>query len=167
MKTSKNLNGESCSNRNVKALDLGKKNPRLLQQIRFWINDMLKFRTNKGARERLNNLSGYLENGFPIYVNTSYFSTLDEATFLMSQIIMSNGTSLQTFLSAKLTEKVSSSGEVCTSHHIAPLMYKEFHIQQSSFECNHFKKEYKEFEKEWKKKSKLIKRKKLNTTKLS
>ena len=90
--------------------------PELLLKVSFWIGDMLKFH-NEDAEKRLTSQYGYLDQGYPVYVNDSYF-TLDEAKFLMT-LSMSDGKSLQTFLG----EKLNSTSEACTSHDIAPVLY--------------------------------------------
>ena len=125
--------------------------PELLSKVSFWIGDMLKF-NNEDAQERLTSPSGYLDQGYPVYVNDSYF-TLDEAKFLMTQS-MPNGKSLQTFLG----EKLNSTNEVCTSHDIAPILYKAFGFEKNFSTSKHFKSGYKKFNSNWSKKKKATNR---------
>ena len=130
---------------------LGNEKPELLSKVSFWIGDMLKF-NNEDAQERLTSPSGYLDQGYPVYVNDSYF-TLDEAKFLMTQS-MPNGKSLQTFLG----EKLNSTNEVCTSHDIAPILYKAFGFEKNFSTSNHFKSGYKKFTSNWSKRKKATNR---------
>mmetsp|Transcript_16539 Transcript_16539/g.18496 ORF Transcript_16539/g.18496 Transcript_16539/m.18496 type:complete len:375 (+) Transcript_16539:85-1209(+) len=130
---------------------LGNEKPELLLKVSFWIGDMLKF-NNGDAEERLTSPSRYLDQGYSVYVNDSYF-TLDEAKFLMTQS-MPNGKSLQTFLG----EKLNSTNEACTSHDIAPVLYKAFGFEKTFFKSNPFKRDYKKFASDWKKKKKATNR---------
>ena len=130
---------------------LGNENPELLLKVSFWIGDMLKFK-NGDAEERLISPSGYPDQGYPVYVNDSYF-TLDEAQFLMT-LPMSDGKSLQTFLG----EKLNSTNEACTSHDIAPVLYKAFGFEKTHFKSTSFNRDYKRFASDWKKKKKATNR---------
>lgn len=145
MITAKKNMASTCTGPN-KLAQLRNEKPELLLKVSFWIRDMQKF--NKDAEERLISSSGYLDQGYPVYVNDSYF-TLDEAKFLMTQS-MPNGKSLQTFLG----EKLNSTNIVCTSHDIAPVLYKAFGFEKTHFKSTSFNRDYKKFASDWKKKKK-------------
>ena len=147
----KTIAAEAIRRHELAQWQLGNEKPELLSKVSFWIGDMLKF-NNEDAQERLTSPSGYLDQGYPVYVNDSYF-TLDEAKFLMTQS-MPNGKSLQTFL----VEKLYSTNEVCTSHDIAPILYKAFGFEKNFSTSNHFKSGYKKFTSNWSKKKKATNR---------
>ena len=116
-------------------------NTDLLDRIKILIYDLLKFNSNRESEKRLNEIS---VNNPGYYFNPSYF-TEDEIEYLInfptsSGLILKD--LLDMFRKIKFEEGIT---EVCSSHDIAPMLYKIFEIKKGFDKDKNFIKLVKKF----------------------
>ena len=109
-------------------------NKDLYLRLKFFINDLLKFNS-----DRLINLSVK----YPEYYFSSFYFTEDEIEILINFTTLSGLTYKDLFdLFIKTRE---SNSELCTSHDIAPFIYSVFKINRNFNKDPSFIKNYKKF----------------------
>lgn len=116
----------------------------LLNRIKVFVNDLIKFDDNKHAKKRLET------NTFMYYLSTDYF-TKDESRYILSFPSVT-GLSLEQILKMKFKETVNQ--EICSSHDIAPIFQTVFKIPKGFQNEKSFKIFKVEFEKKYKESSK-------------
>ncbi|KAI8819742.1 uncharacterized protein EV422DRAFT_507363 [Fimicolochytrium jonesii] len=129
-------------------------NKQLFAKTKIYLNDLLTFRSDPDARDRLES-----DPAATYYLSSAYFST-SEVDFLLA-FPTNSGLSFQQCVQAAMAEKVSASSEgrskdyhVCTSHDLAPLVRDVFGIRKGFQEEKAFKESLTSFRKEWKKRAK-------------
>eukprot|EP00545_Synedropsis_sp_CCMP1620_P005503 CAMPEP_0119013998 /NCGR_PEP_ID=MMETSP1176-20130426/9299_1 /TAXON_ID=265551 /ORGANISM="Synedropsis recta cf, Strain CCMP1620" /LENGTH=245 /DNA_ID=CAMNT_0006967131 /DNA_START=139 /DNA_END=873 /DNA_ORIENTATION=+ len=104
--------------------------PCLLQQIKYWVADLLEMKTNgrnKRLRERIEMMS-------PTGDDPTYFSPFSfqsgEAQFVRSQMLPCGRTCGQAWID--VLEKVLAARMIpCTSHHLAPVIMEAFNLKHN------------------------------------
>ena len=123
-------------------LEILHSNKELIERLKIFIYDLLKFSSNDQSAQRLQTM---LSRNYFEYYFTPYYFTETEIDYLVnfptsSGLILKD--LLDMFRKSKLEEGVN---EVCTSHDIAPIMYKTFDIKKGFEKDKNFLKIVKKF----------------------
>lgn len=118
-------------------------NASLIERLKIFIYDLLKFNN----QECSNRLQSEISLNNPGYYFTPYYFTEDEIEYLLnfptsSGLILKD--LLDMFRKSKYEEGIT---EVCTSHDLAPIMYKTFNIKKGFDKDKNFQKNIKKFKK--------------------
>jgi hypothetical protein len=110
-----------------KEIKLIHKNIDLSNRLKLFINDLTKFNSNKLSRTRLQDVSAI----YPNYYFSTFHFTEDEIEYLIN-FPTSSGLILKDLLDCFIADKIKEGAqEICTSHDIAPIMYKTFGISKN------------------------------------
>lgn len=100
-------------------------NENLFNRLKIFIYDLIKF--NAKTREHFN----YISIKYPSYYFTTYHFTEDEIEYFLS-FPTSNGLTCKDLFDIFIQNKFEQSGgEICTSHDIAPFMFKIFNVKKN------------------------------------
>lgn len=109
-------------------------NNNLMMRLKFFIHDLTIFKF-----ERLNQMSSV----YPEYYFSRFYFTEDEIEILVN-FPTSSGIIFKDLFDEYMKTKIESS-EICTSHDIAPFMYKVFGVSRNFNKDPSFIKNYKKF----------------------
>ena len=121
----------------------------LLMKIKIFVSDLMNFKNDVHARQRLEKANINESNNF--FMSDDYFTEMEKNEILCFPA--SNGVLFSEIVNFVIKEKIDSGkNEICSSHDIAPVFKKVFGIQKGFENDNALLKAKNLFEQNYKKK---------------